>query len=237
MPENQNENQAGLAEAEAEIAKDPQSPHSWNRAAILLLQAGNYPKAVEYISQAVRLEPEDADNYWNRGRILFELGRYEEALADYSAAIQIAPTAALYSSRSVVNLALGKDAAALGDLNDALELERTAQNLLNRASFFTNKGMAVDALRDMTAVIELEPTQPNHYLARANLAFALARHYPDLYDVGVGDVESALELDKEGALSPSMRQLADQFEAYLPASPNPAISKRLIELIRSKTNE
>lgn len=237
MSENSNETQAGLAEADATVAKDPQSPHAWNAAAIQLLQAGNYPKAVEYISHAVRLDPEEADNYWNRGRILFELERYEEALADYSAAIQIAPSAALYSSRSVVNLALGKDAAALGDLNDALELDRTAQNLLNRASFFTNKGMAVDALRDMTAVIELEPENPNHYLARANLAFALARHYPELYEVGVGDVQAALDLDKEGVLGPSMRQLADQFEAYLPASPNPAVSKRLIELIRSKTHE
>src|SRR5947209_7888102 len=103
MPEKESENKAGLAEAEAEVAKDPHSPHSWNQAAILLLQAGNYLKAVEYISQAVRLDPEEAINYWNRGRILFELGRYEVALADYSAAIQIAPSAALYSSRSVVN--------------------------------------------------------------------------------------------------------------------------------------
>lgn len=232
-----NENQAGLAEAEAEIAKDPQSPHSWNQGAIELVKAGNVTKAVDYISQAIRRAPEDSVNYWNRGRLLFELNRLDEALADYSAAIQIEPTAALYASRSVINLALGKDAAALGDLNDALDLDPSVDNLLNRASFFTNKGMAVDALRDMTSVIEKEPAKPDHYLARANLAFALARHYPELYEMGVKDVESALNLDKEGLLSPSMRQLADQFEAYLPASPNPTVSKRLIELIRAKTAE
>jgi tetratricopeptide (TPR) repeat protein len=233
MPDNQN--QAGLAEAEAEIAKDPQSPHHWNQAAIILLQAGNYAKAVDYISQAVRLAPEEAVNYWNRGRILFELERYEEALADYSAAIQIEPSAALYAGRSVIHLALGKEAAALSDLNDALDLEPTPENFLNRASFFSNKGMAADALRDMTSVIELEPTKPDHYLTRANLAFALARHYPELYDMGIGDIEAALELDVDGLLGPSMRQLADQFEAYLPASPNPTVSRRLIKLIRSKT--
>lgn len=232
-----NQIQAGLNEAEAEIAKDPHSPHNWNQAAIILVQAGNYTKAVEYISQAIRLAPEEAVNYWNRGRLLFELERYEEALADYSAAIQIEPSAALYASRSVINLTLGKDAAALGDLNDALDLEPTVENLLSRASFFTNKGMAADALRDMTSVIKLEPTKPNHYLARANLAFALARHSPELYDMGVQDIESALELDNEGLLGPSMRQLADQFEAYLPASPNPVVSKRIIELIRAKASE
>jgi tetratricopeptide (TPR) repeat protein len=235
MPDNQN--QAGLAEAEAEIAKDPQSPHTWNQAAIILMQAGNYARAVEYISQAIRLAPEDAVNYWNRGRILFDLERYEEALADYSVAIQIEPSAALYAGRSVVHLALGKEAAALGDLNDALDLEPSAENLLNRAAFFSNKGMAADALRDMTSVIELEPTNPKHYLTRANLAFALARHYPELYDMGIQDIESALDLDIDGLLGPSMRQLADQFEAYLPASPNPTVSKRLIELIRSKTGD
>ncbi|MDB5079072.1 MAG: hypothetical protein JWP00_996 [Chloroflexi bacterium] len=234
MPDNQKE--AGLAEAEAEIAKDPQSPHNWNQAAILRLQAGDYTRAIEYISQAIRLAPEEAVNYWNRGRILFELERYEEALADYSAAIQIEPTAALYAGRSVIHLALGKDAAALGDLNDALDLGPTAENLLSRASFFSNKGIAEDALRDMTSVIKLEPDRPGHYLTRANLAFALARHYPELYDMGVQDIETALELDKEGLLGPSMRQLADQFEAYLPASPNPVVSRRLIELIRSKTS-
>lgn len=224
-----------LETAQAELLKNPNSADNWNRAAIAYLKQGNLAAAADYIGHAIALEPNEPLHYSNRGRILYALERHQEALADYSQALGLAPSAELYSSRSVVNMVLGKEAAALSDLNDAFELDPSVDNLLNRASFYTNKGMAADALRDMTQVIEMQPKNPNHRLARANLAFAMARHYPELYALGIEDVEKALDLDKTGALSHTLLQLADQLEAYLNSSPNPEISRRLIELIRTKS--
>lgn len=213
----------------------PRTPHEWNEAAISALKENNLSLAVENIGRAIALEAGQATDYANRARLLFELGRLDESLKDYSQAIDLEPSSDLYASRSVVNLALGKDAAALFDLNDAYDLDPSLQNLLNRASFFSNKGMAVDAYRDLNTVIEQQPENPDYRLARANLAFALARQYPQLYEQGLADIEEAMSYDQTGTLQATLLQLADQLEAYLPDSPNPTVSRRLIELIRSRS--
>ncbi len=223
-----------LEAAQAELTKNPTSADNHNRLAIAYLKNGELEPAVAHISLAIELEPAQSVNYRNRGRILFALNRPQESLADYSKAIELEPEAELYASRSVVNVSLGKEAAALADLNDAYDLHPGLENQLNRASFFANIGMAADALRDMTGVIEKAPTNPDYHLTRANLAFALARFQPELYDLGYSDIEEAMRLDEGGLLQPSLLQLADLLEAALEQSPNPTVSHRLIELIRSK---
>jgi len=211
------------------LAQDQSRADNWNRAAIACLQNGNLEAAVEHIGQAITLEPQDVLNYSNRARILFAMGQPEAALRDYDQAIELEPTPALYSSRAVVHAALDHTGATLHDLTAAIELDPSAENFLNRAAFFANKGMASDALLNLNRVIELDPTNPNHRLTRANLAFATNR-----FDLGLEDVEQALAHDLDGPLTFGLQQLADQLEAQLAHSPQPQISRRLIDLIRSK---
>lgn len=224
--------QAALEEALVQVKLDPESPDNWNRAAIASLQLIDFEAAVEYIGHAIALVPEDPLNYSNRGRIYFALGREKEALADYTRAIELAPTAELYSSRSVVNVSMGREGAALSDLNDAVELDPSAENILNRAAFFAKKSLAGDALRDMNKVIELKPDDPNHRLTRANLAFSIGFN-----ELGLEDVEKAIELDQTGTIQPSLLQLAAQLEAHLADSPQPEVSRRLINLIREQSQQ
>ena len=225
--------QAALEEALAQAKLNPVSADNWNQVAIASLQVSNLEAAVEYIGRAINLEPQVALNYSNRGRVLFALGRKEEALADYTQALELEPTSELYSNRSVINLALGRAGASLYDLNEAFDVaptpEAQATALLNRVAFFANKGMSEDAWRDINRVIELQPEDPRHRLTRANLAFALNQH-----ELGLSEIEEALRLDQSGLLRSSLLQLADQLEAYLPTSPQPEISLRLIQLIRHK---
>ncbi len=180
----------------------------WNRAAMDSLKQGKLAEAVEQLGQVIALEPDEALHYNNRGRILFTLDRHQEALADYTKAIELAPSAALYSSRSVVYLALGRTAATLADLNEAYDLDPSADNLLNRATFFANMGLAADGLSDMNKVVEMQPENPRHRLARANLALALAPHQPNFYKTALADIEKALELDPTEELRPKLIQLA-----------------------------
>jgi tetratricopeptide (TPR) repeat protein len=219
--------QAALDKALNQLKQNPDSADNWNRAAIAYLQLANLEKAVEYIGHAIAIDPQDALNYSNRGRILYAMGQQEAALEDYSKAIELAPTADLYSSRSVIYMALGREGAALSDINNAIELAPTAENILNRAAFFAHKSMAGDAFRDITQVIELKPDDPNHRLTRANLAFAIG-----FYEVGLHDIEAAMKLDQTGVLRPTLLQLADQLEAHLSESPEPEVSRKLIKLIR-----
>lgn len=217
------ENSSTLHPADAEV-----------RFAFEELRQNNLEGAVQHFTTAIELETTEALHYSNRARVFFELGRTEEALADYSAAIELAPSAALYSSRSVLYVALGRTGAALGDLNEAYDLEPTAENLLNRAMFFGNRGMAEDALRDMDKVIELEPDRAESYLYRANLIFALLQQKPHLYERGLSDLQRAAELDTNGNLRAALAELANQLEKNLPDSPAPALSRKVVDTIRTQ---
>lgn len=198
------------------------------------LRQNNLEGAVQHFTTAIELETTEALHYSNRARVLFELGRTEEALADYTAALELNPSAALYSSRSVIYVALGRTGAALGDLNEAYDLEPTPENLLNRSLFFGNRGMAEDALRDMDKVIELQPDRAESYLYRANLIFALLQQKPHLYELGMSDLQRAAELDTNGNLRAALAELANQLEKNLPNSPAPALSRKVIDTIRAK---
>ena len=224
-----NDKKATLEQALQALAQDQSQADNWNWAAIAYLQNGNLEAAAEHIGHAIELEPQDVLNYSNRARILFAMGQQEAALRDYDKAIELEPTAVLYSSRAVVHAALDHTGATLHDLTAAIDLDPSAENFLNRAAFFANKGMAPDALLNLNRVIELDPTNPNHRLTRANLAFATNR-----FDLGLEDVEQALAHDPDGSLTFGLHQLADQLEAQLPHSPQPQVSRRLIDLIRSK---
>jgi tetratricopeptide (TPR) repeat protein len=221
--------QAALSQALQMLAENKKNPDNWNRAAIAYLQNADLETAVEYIGHAIELVPNDPLNYSNRARILYTLSRYAEALQDYDKAIELEPTATRYSSRAVVHTALDHTGATLHDLTAAIELEPSAQNYLNRAAFFANKGLAADALLNMNKVIELEPTNPNHRLTRANLAFAT-----DRFELGIEDVEQAINYDQSGSITFGLKQLANQLEQMLPNSPQPEVSLRLINLIRNK---
>lgn len=223
--------ETGITELEQalNLAKAQPTADNWNRAAIASLKESKLEMAVEYISRAITLKPREANNYSNRGRILFALGREQAALEDYNRAIELAPDADLYSSRSVVNVALGFEGAALSDLGEALELAPTAENYLNRAAFFARKSLAADALRDLSTVIEMEPENPNHRLTRANIAFSVG-----LNELGLQDIEAAMEQDTGKELGRGLLELANQLETNLVSTSQPELSQRLIKLIKEK---
>ena len=56
-----------------------------------LVYLGEYRQAVEVLTQAIELEPDDADIYINRGAAYAALAEYELAIADYDQAIELEP--------------------------------------------------------------------------------------------------------------------------------------------------
>ena len=69
----------------------------------LSLQTKEYTKAVDFLTKALKLNPDYAEAYSNRGLALRELKRLDEALVSYDRAISIRPDhAEAYSNRGVV---------------------------------------------------------------------------------------------------------------------------------------
>ncbi len=72
--------------------------------------------------EAVRLQPESAEPYYNRGNAKERRGEYEEAVADYDQVILRRPNdIEAYRNRAVAKAVLGRTEEARSDFDRALE--------------------------------------------------------------------------------------------------------------------
>ncbi|KAK2079201.1 hypothetical protein QBZ16_002892 [Prototheca wickerhamii] len=93
-----------------------------------------------------------------RGNAAFQAGRYEEALAHYSQAIDLdTSNAVCFNNRALVHLKLGQYGAAEADAEASLKLARTAKALLRRGSARMALGETRLAAEDFEQVLALEP--------------------------------------------------------------------------------
>ncbi|HUN54657.1 MAG TPA: tetratricopeptide repeat protein [Smithella sp.] len=100
-------------------------------------KCANPQKAIEYLDQAIKIKPNFAGAYNNRGNAYCDLGQYQRALEDFNEAIRIKPDYALsYGNRGVVYGNLGQNKRALEDYNNAIRLDP------NFANAFVNRGAA-----------------------------------------------------------------------------------------------
>ena len=103
-----------------------------------LYQYGDQPvKAIADYDQAIRLNPENAVGYINRGVAYDDLGEYEQAIADYDQAIRLNPEDAVaYNNRGVAYSELEEYKPAIADFNQAIRL-----NPKDKAAYY-NRGKA-----------------------------------------------------------------------------------------------
>jgi len=80
-------------------------------------------KAIEDLSQAIRLNPDNAVAYYNRGLTYGDSGQYQRAIEDYSQAIRLDPDyTAAYNNRGNAYDDLGQREKALLDWRKACDL-------------------------------------------------------------------------------------------------------------------
>jgi tetratricopeptide (TPR) repeat protein len=80
--------------------------------------------ALRDFNQAVRLKPNDAEAYYNRGTAYSQLGKYPEAAQDFEKAIQLKPDyLAAYLGRGLARAKLGDHTAAVRDFDRAILLQ------------------------------------------------------------------------------------------------------------------
>jgi tetratricopeptide (TPR) repeat protein len=116
--------------------------------------------------------------YHNRGLFFEKIDRYDEALRDYSQAIQISPGAPeSYASRGFLFAKLGCLDDALTDYTQALHLQPdTPEVYYNRGNVNAKLGRLEDAVRDYTQAIHLSPRpHPDYYRNRGLVYKNLAK--------------------------------------------------------------
>ena len=97
----------------------------WNNKALSLWADGKYTdpeKAVEYLTNAIKLKPDYAKPYYNRGIAYNNLGDSQRAIEDFTKAIELkADHFRAYYNRGTIYLKLGKNDLACPDLQKACE--------------------------------------------------------------------------------------------------------------------
>ena len=94
-----------------------------------LLQDKDPEGGVSAYDQVLRLTPDSAEAYTNRGSAKAALERYDDAIADFNEALRLKPDfAAAYYNRGLSEAALGLESEAKKDFETALKLARNAND-------------------------------------------------------------------------------------------------------------
>jgi len=167
---------------------------------VIAQQAGRYDLAVEWICQAIALNPNNPYAHYNLGEAYRTTGRLDEAAAAFQRAIQIKPN---YPEAC---LNLGVTLAKQGRLDDAVDAYRNALQLKpdypeahnNMGVALRDQGQAGEAVAACWRAIELKPDYPE---AHNNLGIALRER--GQFDEAVAAYRRALQLkpDLQGARS------------------------------------
>lgn len=149
-------------------------------------------KAIEYLSQAIKLGLNDAAAYNNRGLVYAGLKQHQQAIKDYDQAIQLSQGDALaYINRGIAYRNLKQYQQAINDYDQATRLDpRDADAYYNRGIAYSHLKQYQQAIKDYSQAIQLDPGKVEAYNNRGVA-------YKDLkqYQRAIEDYNQAILLD------------------------------------------
>ena len=158
---------------------------------------GQLDMAIKTYSDAIKLNPYEAEMYNSRGVAFSLKGKYDSAISDYTEAINLNPNfVSAYGNR-------GAAYKEIGDVNSTIEDCTTAINLnsnfvsayAKRGWAYSSKGEINRAIKDYSKVISLDPNFANAYNNRG-VAYA-----------NKGDYDRAIrDFDREIKLNPRLAE-------------------------------
>ncbi len=133
-----------------------------------------------------------AISYFNRGLAYQSKEQYDQAIADYTKAIELDPKYARpYNNRGLAYKNKGQYDQAIADFTKAIELDpKYTYAYYNRGNAYQSKGQYDQAIADFTKAIELDPKFTNAYYNRG-----FAYKNKGQYDQAIADYSKAIELD------------------------------------------
>jgi tetratricopeptide (TPR) repeat protein len=150
-------------------------------------------KKIEYYSKAIRLKPDYANAYNNRGNANEELSNNEEAILDYDKAVKLKPDDAdAYYNRGIVKRKLGNYKEAILDENQAIKLKPDHASAYHvRANAKRSLQNYSEALRDIDKALQLTPNVAISHGLKGCILVDLNKHLEAL-----GSIQKAIDLDK-----------------------------------------
>ncbi|HLY75058.1 MAG TPA: tetratricopeptide repeat protein, partial [Planctomycetota bacterium] len=144
----------------------------------------DYAGGAEDNQAALRARPDHEDALYNLGLCRLNLGKNQEAEADFSRFLERQPKDwGAYLKRGVARLGTGANRGALADLSRSLELKPdNPETLLHRGRAKHNLGQWSEAVADYDKVIALDPLFMNAHFNRGLSRARLADHMGAIED-------------------------------------------------------
>lgn len=155
-------------------------------------KSSNPEKAIEYLTQAIRLAPEMAAAYLNRGVEYGQLKQQQKAIADFDQAIRFDPNLALaYYNRGLTYADLKQLDRAIEDYDQAMRLDPNyALTYLNRGNAYAEQKKFGRAIADFEFAIRVDPNDAKAYYNRG-----LAYTGIEKFSRAIVDFDQAINLD------------------------------------------
>lgn len=119
--------------------------------------AGNYPEAIRYFTQAIELDKKNVKGYWYRADAYRQNQQYTESVADYSKALEFDPQSVKFlTRRGDCYYNLNQFQLALNDYTRGLDLDKANATLwLYRGDCYAKLGDSNNACDDYQQAFEL----------------------------------------------------------------------------------
>ena len=198
-------------------------------------QRGEYESAIADYREAIRINPNDANIYYNRGTAKYHLGQYEFAITDFDEAIRInQDDARFYNNRGLANNHLGEYESAIADFNEAIRINPNDVYFRYHRGL-TNNNLAEyeSAIADFDEAVHINPNYAEAFYQRGLAKFYLGQHeetvaatvsydeahlnpyyalqqYLEYYEAAVADFDEAIRINPNYAEAFYQRGLVKQ---------------------------
>ncbi len=161
-----------------------------------LIGSKNYNEIIEVCTQIIQLDPNNAEDFYNRGTAYANLKQSEKAIQDYNKVIELEPNnAEAFNNRGSAYTDLKQFGKAIQDYNKAIESNsKYAKAFYNRGVTYANLKQFGKAIQDYNKAIELEPNDAKAFNNRGSA-------YTDLKQFGkaIQDYNKAIESNSKYA--------------------------------------
>jgi tetratricopeptide (TPR) repeat protein len=167
-------------------------PAAYRNRAAAHIEVRHYDEALGDLELVSQTADGDAKLLILRARVRSFNGAHQEAVQDFSAALEIAPeNGEAYAGRGLAQLARGRVEEALSDCDMAVTFAPGhAQAYLCRARAYLERGEPVQVSTNIARALDLAPDMPEAYVTRARLA----EQAGDI-EAAVADYRAALKRD------------------------------------------
>ncbi|MEK7310135.1 MAG: tetratricopeptide repeat protein [Planctomycetota bacterium] len=200
---------------------------------------GKTDLAIEEYTQAIELDPQNAEAYYRRGNVYLQQRDTTPALADFDEAIKIDPKkATAYAGRGRAYLYLNDHPKCIANLCEAIKIDPTYDvAYLYRGYFFIVRGDLGNPITEFTQAVKLNPKNIEAYTQRGKRYVTQRK-----FDKALADFNDAIKIDPgyapayyERALAYSadinFKEAIKDAEKYLELEPDGNNARQITDLL------